>query len=640
VTVDATPTAPHPLDPLTEDEVRAATAVWKADPRIPDDVLVHVGGLYEPPKAELASWRPGEGVDRRVRYLLRSKSTGIGYDVVVSATTGSITDLIETPDAHPPYGAMELYAAVEAARADARFVAGCAARGVADMSQVQFDPWPAGRFGDPWEVRPDGRTRRVTRVVGYWRADRTDNGYAHPIDGLIATVDLDTRDVVDVLDVDPHPVPGTPSRYDGAHARSPRGTAKPIEITQPHGTSFTFSAGNHIEWEGWRLRFSMHSVTGLVIHNVTYRGRSIAHRLSIAEMVVPYAGQSPNTRWKNTFDAGELSMGRYVNSLELGCDCLGDITYADWVFVNEFGDPYTRANVVCLHEEDTGLAWKHTDPHSGGVEVRRGRRFVVNSVITAGNYEYGFRWCFHTDGRVQLEVQLTGIIQTERALDDGRAPEGTRLVLPGLAGAHHQHLFCARLDLDIDGSTNSVIETEIVPSDGHAWEQSETVVETEGSRDADAARQRRWKFVNPSVTNAVGEPVGYELVPAGTPTLIAAASTSVAKRAAFATHAVWVTAYDPAELHAASDCANLHGGGAGLPSWVQQQRPVVAADVVLWHSFGATHVVRPEDFPVMPTEVTGFMLRPHGFFPENPALDIDPPAHCHSRTSDKPAASG
>jgi primary-amine oxidase len=627
VTRDASPTAPHPLDPLTEAEVTAATAAWRSDPRVPDDVIVHVGHLYEPPKAELLAVIPGDRVDRRVRYLLRSPSTGVGYDVVASATTGSVVAFDEIPDAHPPYSVFELHAAAEVTRADPRFVAACLSRGVDDIAAVQLDPWPAGRFGQPWETHPDGRTRRVARVVAYWREDRTDNGYAHPLDGLVSTVDLDSREVVDLLDVDARPVPRQSSRYDGSHARRPRATAKPIEITQPSGTSFTLTA-NHVSWEGWAFRYTVHPVTGPVIHNVTYKQRSIAHRLSIAEMVVPYAGQNPNTAWKNTFDAGELSMGKFVNSLELGCDCLGDITYTDQVFINDFGDPYTRGNVVCLHEEDAGIAWKHTDLHSGTVEVRRGRRFVVNSMITAGNYEYGFRWYFHTDGRIQLEVQLTGIIQTERAIDDGSAPPGTRLVMPGLAGAHHQHIFCARLDLDIDGEDNTLVETDLTPLGGHAWEQIETAVDREGPRDGSAATGRRWRVTNPNVRNAVDEPVGYELVPAGTPTLLAHPDTSVARRAAFARHALWLTAYAPPEIHAASDCANLNPGHTGLPTWVQQDRPVVNRDIVLWHSFGSTHAVRPEDFPVMPTETTGFTLRPVGFFAENPALDIDPPDHC------------
>jgi len=627
VTRDAVPTSPHPLDPLTEDEVTAATAAWRSDPRVPDDVIVHVGHLYEPPKGELLAFLPGDPVDRRVRYLLRSPATGVGYDVVASATTGRV-EVTEVPDAHPPYSVFELHAAAEATRADPRFIEACRARGVEDMASVQLDPWPAGRFGEPWESLADGRTRRVARVVAYWRADRTDNGYAHPLDGLVSTVDVDTREVVDLLDVDPHPVPGRASRYDGEHARAARGSAKPIEIGQPEGTSFSLT-GNHVAWEGWTFRFTVHPVTGPVIHNVTFRGRSIAHRLSIAEMVVPYAGNSPNTAWKNTFDAGELSMGRFVNSLELGCDCLGDITYTDQVFVNDFGTPYTRSNVVCLHEEDAGIAWKHTDLHSGSVEVRRGRRFVVNSMITAGNYEYGFRWYFHTDGRLQLEVQLTGIIQTERAAADGTAPPGTRLVIPGLAGAHHQHIFCARLDLDIDGEQNTLVETDFVTGDTHAWEQAETIIERECARDAAAATGRRWRVTNPSVRNAVGDAVGYELVPAGAPTLLAAEGTSVARRAGFARRALWVTAYQPAEIHAAGDYANLSKGDAGLPTWIARAGPVENRDIVLWHSFGSTHAVRPEDFPVMPTETTGFTLRPVGFFDENPALDIDPPSHCH-----------
>jgi primary-amine oxidase len=627
MTTEAAPAGPHPLDPLTADEVRTATGVWRADPRIPQDTIVHVAALFEPSKDELAAHVPGSPVDRRVQYLLRSPSSRVAYIVVVSASRGEIVRYEEVTDSHPPYGAMELYRAGEATRNDPRFVAACKARGVDDMSTVQIDPWPAGRFDEPWELLADGTTRRIARAVGYWRADRADNGYAHPLDGLVATIDLDTGEVVDVLDVDAREVPRTASRYDGEHARESRGTAKPIEIAQPHGTSFTLET-NHVSWEGWSFRFTMHPVTGLVIHNVTYRGRTIAHRLSVSEMVVPYGGLSPSTRWKNTFDAGELSMGKFVNSLELGCDCVGDITYADVVMADDWGNPYTQRNAICLHEEDHGLAWKHTDLHSGGVESRRSRRFVVNCVITAGNYEYAFRWYFYTDGRIQLEVQLTGIIQTERANDDGTAPVGTRLVLPGLAGAHHQHLFCARLDLDIDGNTNRVVETEVVPTGGHAWELSETVIETEGPRDSDTASGRRWKIVNPAVLNAVGGPVGYELVPSATPTMIAAADSHVAKRAAFARHAVWVTAYDPREMHAASDYANLNPGHTGLPTWVKQQRPVVDTDVVVWHTFGSTHVVRPEDFPVMPVEVTGFTLRPHGFFDENPALDIDPPDHC------------
>jgi primary-amine oxidase len=62
----------------------------------------------------------------------------------------------------------------------------------------------------------------------------------------------------------------------------------------------------------------------------------------------------------------------------------------------------------------------------------------------------------------------------------------------------------------------------------------------------------------------------------------------------------------------------------GLVQWTAADRNVEGEDIVLWHSFGVTHVPRVEDFPVMPVEVTGFMLKPDGFFAGNPAVDLLP----------------
>lgn len=44
--------------------------------------------------------------------------------------------------------------------------------------------------------------------------------------------------------------------------------------------------------------------------------------------------------------------------------------------------------------------------------------------------------------------------------------------------------------------------------------------------------------------------------------------------------------------------------------------------MVLWHTFGISHIPRPEDWPVMPVEACGFRLRPWGFFDRNPTLDV------------------
>ncbi|MEL0218061.1 MAG: histamine oxidase, partial [Gammaproteobacteria bacterium] len=73
-----------------------------------------------------------------------------------------------------------------------------------------------------------------------------------------------------------------------------------------------------------------------------------------------------------------------------------------------------------------------------------------------------------------------------------------------------------------------------------------------------------------------------------------------------------------------------HSGGAGLPAYTGADRSIEDTDLVVWHTFGVTHVPRPEDWPIMPVEYAGFMLVPVGFFNQNPALDVAPPSKgCH-----------
>jgi primary-amine oxidase len=347
-------------------------------------------------------------------------------------------------------------------------------------------------------------------------------------------------------------------------------------------------------------------------------------------MVVPYGATDPAHRWKNAFDAGEWGLGRMANSLTLGCDCLGEIHYFDTVTADEHGRPTVVPNVICLHEEDVGILWKHVDLFSGRTEVRRSRRLVISSIATVGNYEYGFYWYLYQDGSLQHEVKLTGILSTQAVVDGAPTPHAARLA-PGLAAPLHQHLFCARLDMDVDGPGNEVHEVDVIADprgddnpQGNAFRAHATRIEREGHarRFVDPAASRTWKVVNPTSRNRLGEPVAYKLVPTATPSLLADPTSSIGQRAAFATANLWVTPYDPAERRPAGEHPNQHVGGDGLPRWTAADRSLVDTDVVLWHTFGVTHVPRPEDFPVMPVECTGFHLVPVGFFERNPALDL------------------
>jgi primary-amine oxidase len=627
-----TPTAAaHPLDLLTGDEITRAVEIVRADARFPDDsVFAHVR-LHEPAKDVVAAHRPGAPVDRHVEALVVPREGLEPIEVVVSVTEGAVRSWVPRPGMRPALLFGESFIAITQLREHPEWQAALRKRGIDDFDAVQIDPWPAGSFGVEHE---DGR--RISRCISYLRHSKEDNGYAHPIEGVVAFFDQGSGEVLEVVDYGEMPIPQECHSYLPDDVGPMRTDLKPLEIIQPEGPSFTVE-GNAVQWQRWSLRVGFDPYEGLVIHDVSYRDgervRPVLHRASITEMVVPYGDPNPMHGWKNAFDAGEWGLGRMTNSLKLGCDCLGVIQYFDAVMATEQGDPWVVEQAICMHEEDYGILWKHQDLHGGTTEVRRSRRLVVSCIATVGNYEYGFYWYFYLDGNVQLEVKLTGVI-SPMAVEAGATPEFAGLVAPGLAGPNHQHLFSARLDLDVDGPTNRVyeVEAERVPTGpenpwGNAFRQRATHLEHElaAQRDVDGATSRAWKVVNPAVTNRVGQPVGYKLVPTmSTPTMLAAPDSSVGKRAGFARHNLWVTPYDAEERRAAGNYPNQHAGGDGLPRWTAADRSISDTDVVLWYTFGVTHFVRPEDFPVMPVEYAGFLLAPVGFFDRNPALDVPP----------------
>jgi primary-amine oxidase len=638
--IDTAPTgsgtrSAHPLDALDAAEIQAAAAVLRADSRMADAALFAYFGLDEPSKEAVAGFSAGDAVDRRVRVVIVPGPAADVVEAVVDVGRGAVASWREVPGVRPALLYGESFNAIVALHEHPEWKAALARRGITDLTRVQIDPWPAGNFGLSHE-----EGRRISRCLAYYRETDTDNGYARPIEGLIAFVDNGRGEVLEVVDHGLVPLPPERGGYLRDDVGPMREDLKPLEITQPEGPSFTVD-GNLVRWQRWSLRVSMDPYEGLVLHTIGYedggRVRPILHRASVSEMVVPYGHTGPMHNWKNAFDAGEWGLGRMANSLTLGCDCLGEIRYLDVTFGNERGKPYTIENAICMHEEDYSILWKHVDLRTGTTEVRRQRRLVISSIATVGNYEYGFYWYFYLDGSMQLEVKLTGVMSTMAVDGDGELGNAA-MVAPQLAAPYHQHLFNVRLDFDVDGTANTVYEVDSVAAPdgpdnplGNAFTVEATPLETEqqAQRVVDPSRSRCWKIVNPEVRNRLGEPVGYKLVPASTPTLLARPESSVGRRATFATRNVWVTPYRADERRAAGDYPNQHGGGDGLPRWTAADRPVADTDVVVWHTFGLTHIPRPEDWPVMPVESTGFLLSPVGFFDRNPALDVPPsPGHC------------
>ncbi|WP_253841716.1 primary-amine oxidase [Actinokineospora globicatena] len=632
----------HPLDPLSGEEIARVRAVLVAAGRVGETTRFPSVLLVEPPKAEVRGYREGAVFSRRAQAVVLDVATGVASEAVVDLVVGELLSWrdLAAGEGQPAVLFEEYDRSADLVRADERWQAALRRRGIEDFSLAFVAPLSPGFFDYPEE-----KGRRVLRALTFLRDFEEDSPWAHPVEGLLAKVDLITGEVISVDDSGNVPVPAEHGNFDAAHVGPARTTLKPIEITQPEGVSYTVD-GNEVTWEGWRFRVGFNAREGLTLHRIEFDGDSVAHRVSMAEMVVPYGDPAPWRYWISYFDAGEYLLGKNANSLKLGCDCLGVIHYFDAVVADDHANAVTIPQAICMHEEDYGILWKHTNILTGATEVRRSRRLVVSFFATIGNYDYGFFWYFYLDGTIQLEAKATGIVFCGSAEPGTTSPYAAEIA-PGLMAPVHQHLFCARLDMEVAGERNTVDEVDVVgiptgPDNpyGNAFTTTTTTLASESGaqRVADATKARTWVIRNDDNTNRLGKPRAYQLMPHTGPTLLAQPDSTVAARAAFATKHLWVTQHDEAENYPAGDYPNQHPGQSGLPTWTKADRDLENQDLVLWHVFGPTHVPRPEDWPVMPVDYSGFTLRPHGFRDRNPALDLPdgakscshcPPGQCH-----------
>ncbi len=378
-----------------------------------------------------------------------------------------------------------------------------------------------------------------------------------------------------------------------------------------------------------------------MIHHVTYRDggkdRSVLHRASLSEMAVPYGDTSEQWIWRNAFDVGEYGLGRLAAPLEPGLDVPSYAQVIDAVFADDFGKPYVMPRSVAIYEKDGGLLWKHYDIYTASNHSRRARELVVGMIAAIGNYDYALQWVFLQDGTIDFRAELTGIMLPKGTAQDAATcpchqAAGGHLVSRKVIAPHHQHFFSMRLDMDVDSPKNTVVEVNasaLPEGEGNPGENGilleETVLATEAAarRDLSLASARKWKVFNPEVRNALGQNTGYALIPGGSTVPYLSRNSPVRKRAGFLEHAFWATLEKPGELYSAGDYVNQSDPEipAGLAAWSTDE-PLVGSDVVLWYTFGITHLPRPEEWPIMNVHHAGFSLVPVSFFSRNPALDV------------------
>lgn len=633
----------HPLDPLSADEFRRTAGILRRDAGVTEAFRFTSIELKEPAKAFVKAWRPGDPIPRTAFAVLLDRAENKTYEAVVDLDADAVVSFEHIPGVQPNFTLDEFHAVDAAMRQEPEVIAALAERGFTDIDLILIDVWTYAKALMPEKYRD----RRLGWCDMWARETPEGNPYGHPVSGLKLIVDINTLELLEIEQDHDYGHPEVDCEYvPSVRGIEPRTDLKALHITQPDGPSFTMD-GNELKWQDWTIRLGFNFREGPVLYQVSFDDngtkRDVAYRMSFAEMVVPYRDPSFDHYRRTAYDIGEWGLGAMTTSLELGCDCLGEIVYADATLADTAGEPYTIKNAICLHEEDNAVMWKHVD-HKTGAEVRRQRRMVISCHATVANYEYLVYWRFYTDGNIECEVRATGIMVTTPYPEGQEAPPYGTVVDKNSYAPFHQHFLVARLDLDVDGDQNTVMEVDSVAPPvsaenpyGLALVTKSTPIasEAEAARDFDWSTQRSWKVVNPNKTNAHGTPVAYKLVPGACFPPMMDPSTVQYLRAPVIGHTLWVTANSAEERWPAGPYPTQSETDAGMTEWIKDDAPLVNTDVVLWYVFGIHHITRVEEWPIMSVDVVSFWLKPSGFFDRNPSINAAPTAKgsggaCHS----------
>ncbi len=622
----------HPLDPLTVEEISLAVAVLRDAGKVDAATRYPHLLLAEPEKKAVLDCKPGDEIPRRA--LLIVKKGRETFEALVDLRAKKIDSWEARPGVQPSFLTEEFVGVADIVKRDARWQAAMKQRGYESFDSIFCAPLSPGFYGVKEE-----EGRRLVRSPCFDASD-TKNFWGRPIENLVAIVDLDAKKIVKLEDDGVAPVPRTEVDYDEKTVGEAR-ERKPLVTGYAKEAGFTLE-GSEVAWQRWRFHVRTDPRAGLVLSLVRYqdgdRLRSVLYQGSLSEIFVPYSDPTIGWYFRTYLDAGEYGAGKLAVPLQEGIDCPPNAVYLSDVLADDRGEPKVREKVTCLFErEGSDVAWRHYDFLTETTESRRARDLVVRQIAAVGNYDYVFDWTFREDGTIKVGVGATGIAEVKGVLPKNAVEAGGekaaaygRYVDDHLVAINHDHFLSFRLDVDVDGPENRFVTDEIrAKAPGVGLRKSIWTAETKTvRRERDARlhmsmdRPAVWRVENPRVQGRGGYPVSYELMPGHNGMSILSKEDFPVKRAGFTDFMLWVTPYAPNERWAAGDYPNKHPGGDGLPRWTKANRSIEDTDVVLWHTIGFHHIVRPEDWPVMPTSTHEFSLRAFGFFDRNPALDL------------------
>lgn len=622
----------HPLNPLSPQEIEEAADIIRKSQYGSKDMYFSEIKLEEPEKEQVWAWDDAGGakLTREATFTLVKGSKP--YEGTVNLDTDKVVYWKEVKEGWPFYTEWGQSEAIVEKDKDA--VAALARHGITDLSKVSFADGPLGDYGP--ELTPPGS--RLAMSVPRPKIEGAVNNFAHPMDGLAFLVDLNAKKVLKIYESGNPPVSSDPNDYTKIIKTKRTDEIKPLIISQPQGASFSVK-GTSVDWQNWKFHFRLDPRVGPMVSTVSYTEngdkRKIMYEGGLGGMMVPYGDPDAAWLYKIFMDAGEYGVGLSTRSLNIGSDVPKNATLFDAAINDTQGKAVIIKNSFALFERYADPEWSHNG------DARERRELVLRAIATIGNYDYVLDWVFLQNGSIKLMAGATGLAQVKavesKTMDDKTAVSDTRngkLVDANIVAPTHQHIFSYRLDLDVDGESNSV--GEILP-------KAITVKNPEFARSEMITVEKTYKVeqeaiqkfdpdkivlvTNSSKENKLGYATGYQVMPyaGGTHPFMEeplfTKTDYVLKRAEFINNHIWVTPYKKDELYSEGKYTT-HNKDTGLGLWTQQNRSIENKDTVVWLTTGTTHVMRAEEFPIMPTEWVTAMIKPFNFFNETPTLDL------------------
>ncbi|XKH61571.1 hypothetical protein LG290_07625 [Halomonas sediminis] len=636
----------HPLDGLEGEEYQAVTQILRDEGRLTDSGRFPLIELVEPDKSFVLDWEEGDTIPRTARAIVKDK--GSAYEAVIDLNEGKIVSWNET-GGQSMLLFDEFIKTMDLALGHPDMVEGLQARGLTP-NDVFCLPLTAGNF-----LTEEEQGGRLMKVPCYLNPEAS-NFYAKPIEGLVALVDLNAMEVVEVIDTGAIPLPEDPWGYTDEEIDERYGLreeSSPAELTQPGGANFTIE-GSQVEWDIWRFNYRIDKRPGLVLSNIAAKDdddwRSVLYQAHLSEVFVPYMDPDEGWYWRTYMDSGEYGFGLFLTPLRPRVDCPAHSTFLPAMVHTDTGEPLEIPDAICVFERSTGdPIWRHyeifaqSEEEAVPTEGRPWTELVVRTASQIGNYDYLIDYVFMQDGRIRVMVGSTGLDAVKgvasKSMNDDTAEQDTThgtLIAPNLVAPNHDHFFNFRFDFDIDGQENTFMRTGIVPATVEddairrsMWTTEMSVPETEKEAQyrVNPNTPAMYHVTNTNKESGLGHNPGYMILPNNSVAYspLDVVNDAPAIRNAYIDKTFWVTPYDKAQRYAGGEYAFQSTGEDTLPKWAEEGRSVKDKDIVVWYTMGFHHIPRMEDWPVMPTMWKGTILSPFNFFDHNPSITVRTP---------------